>query len=246
MSEWELPASVEAQSIERVGGSYAWESGVYDATVKMVYLNQSASGAVSFNAVLTNSSGRELRETMWIKSGDAKGNKTYYTDKDGKDRPLPGYAVANSMCVAATGESLAKCMTSAEKKTINLYNAEAGKEVPTERPVLMGLTGIKVKVAVHQIVEDRTTKNEAGQYVPNGQTRTVNECKFFGNTEGKTAEELTEGKDAVKFDDWASKNTGIVINKSTKKEASTSAADIMSGGAAAPAANSGSSDSLFS
>ena len=114
MSEWELPASVEAQSIERVGGSYAWESGVYDATVKMVYLNQSASGAVSFNAVLTNSSGRELRETMWIKSGDAKGNKTYYTDKDGKDRPLPGYAVANSMCVAATGESLAKCMTSAE------------------------------------------------------------------------------------------------------------------------------------
>lgn len=245
MSEWELPASVEAQSIERVGGSYAWESGVYDATVKMVYLNQSSGGAVSFNAVLTNSSGKELKETMWIKSGNAKGNKTYYTDKDGKDRPLPGYAVANSMCVAATGESLAKCMASAEKKTINLYNAEAGKEVPTERPVLMNLGNTKVKVAVHQIVEDRTTRNEAGQYVPNGQTRTVNECKFFGNAEGKTAEELIEGKDAVKFNDWAAKNTGTVIDKSTKKEASTSAADIMGGNTAAPATNNESSDSLF-
>jgi len=49
MSEWELPKNVETQSIERVGGGFAWESGVYDATVKMVYLNQSASEAVSFN-----------------------------------------------------------------------------------------------------------------------------------------------------------------------------------------------------
>ena len=41
MSEWELPKNVETQSIERVGGGgFAWESGVYDATVKMVYLNQ--------------------------------------------------------------------------------------------------------------------------------------------------------------------------------------------------------------
>ena len=75
MSEWELPASVEAQSIERIGGSYAWESGVYDTTVKMVYMNQSESGAVSFNVILENSSGKELKESFWIKSGNAKGNK---------------------------------------------------------------------------------------------------------------------------------------------------------------------------
>ena len=52
MSEWELPKNVETQSIERVGGGFAWESGVYDATIKMVYLNQSASEAFSFNIIL--------------------------------------------------------------------------------------------------------------------------------------------------------------------------------------------------
>jgi hypothetical protein len=247
MSEWELPASVEAQSIERVGGSYAWESGVYDATVKMVYLNQSEGGAVSFNAVLQNSSGKELKEAMWIKSGNAKGNKTYYTDKDGKDRPLPGYSVANSLCVAVTGESLAKCMESAEKKTINIYSAKDGKEMPTERPVLMGLVNKAIKVAVHQISEDQTTKNEAGQYVANGKTRTVNECKFFGNAEGKTADEILEGKDATMFDKWAEKNTGTVIDKTSKKDSATqSAADIMGGNSATPAADGASSGSLFS
>lgn len=244
MSEWELPASVEAQSIERIGGSYAWESGVYDTTVKMVYMNQSESGAVSFNVILENSSGKELKESFWIKSGNAKGNKTYYTGKDGKDRPLPGYSVANSMCVAATGDSLAKCMDSAEKKTINIYTAAAGKQVPTERPVLMTLINKIVKVAVHQVSEDKSKKNDTtGQYEPTGESRIVNECKFFGNSDGKTAEEILEDKDAVMFDKWAEKNTGTVIDKTTKKEATASAADIMGGGAVA---STKAADSMFS
>ena len=68
MSEWELPKNVETQSIERVGGGFAWESGVYDATVKMVYLNQSASEAVSFNVILEKNGGNfsELREIHWL------------------------------------------------------------------------------------------------------------------------------------------------------------------------------------
>lgn len=226
MSEWELPKGVETQSIERVGGGFAWESGVYDATVKMVYLNQSASEAVSLNVILENSTGKELKESFWIKSGKAKGNKTYYT-KDGKDFPLPGYSIANSMCVAITGESLPKCMDTAEKKTINIYNPELKKEAPTERPVLMSLVNKPVKVAVHQVVEDKQAKDASGNYVSTGESRTVNQCKFFGNTEGKTAEEITTKADAVKFDKWAEKNTGSVIDKTTKSKGSNSAASIM-------------------
>jgi len=238
MSEWELPTTVETQSIERVGGGFAWESGVYDATIKMLYLDQSKGGAISFNVLLANSSGKELKESMWIKSGDAKGNKTYYT-KHKKDYPLPGYSVANSMCIAATGDSLAKCMESAEKKTVNIYNAELKKEAPAERPVIMALINKVVKVAVHQISEDKQKMNDAGNYVPTGETRTVNECKFFGNSEGKTTEEILEGKEANMFTKWAEKNTGTVIDKTTKKAAGTaSAADIMGSSATtdAPAA----------
>lgn len=229
MSEWELPKNVETQSIERVGGGgFAWESGVYDATVKMVYLNQSASEAVSFNIILENSEGKELREAFWIKSGKAKGNKTYYT-KDGKDYPLPGYSIANSMCVAVSGEPLAKCMDSAEKKTVKVWDSEKKQEAPAERPVLMGLVNKPVKVAVHQVIENRQVKNEStGKYEPNGQTRTVNECKFFGNKDGKTAEEIINKTEAVKFNKWAEKNTGSVINKaSNTPKGSNSAASIM-------------------
>ena len=228
MSEWELPKNVETQSIERIGGGFAWESGVYDATVKMVYLNQSASEAVSFNVILEKNGGNfsELRENFWIKSGKAKGNKTYYT-KDGKDYPLPGYSIANSMCVAITGESLPKCMESAEKKQVNVWNPELKKEAPTERPVVTSLLNKPVKVAVHQVIEDKQAKDASGNYVPTGDTRTVNQCKFFGNPEGKTAEEIKDNKPATMFDKWAKKNTGAVIDKSTKNKGSNSAADIM-------------------
>ena len=240
MSEWELPTTVEHSSIERVGGGFAWESGVFDAKVKMVYLNQAKSEAISANIVLENSEGKELKESFWIKSGKSKGNKSYYTNqKDKKDYPLPGYAVANSLCIAATGDSLAKCIATAEKKTVKVWNTEAKKELPTERPVLMTLINKVIKVAVHQIKEDKTSKNDAGVYVPTGEERTVNECKFFGNAEGKTTEEILSGEPAEMFTKWAEKNTGKVIDKTTKVAPGVSAADIM--GAATPAENSSAS-----
>lgn len=243
MSEWELPSTVEEQSIERVGGGYAWESGVYDIATKLVYLDQAESGAVSFNFIVTNNEGKELKETLWIKSGNAKGNKTFYTGKDGIDRPLPGYAVANSMCVALAGISLAQAIAGAEKKTVNVYNAEQKKEVPTERPVLMPLLNKKGKVAVHQIKEAKQKKDESGKYVDTGDTRTVNESKFFGNSEGRTAEEITGDKPAEMFEKWAARNTGQVIDKTQKKDDNSSAADIMN---SAGSGDASSTESMFS
>jgi len=241
---WELPPSVETQSIERVGGSFAWESGVYDAVVSMAYLDQSKGGAVSLNVILKNAQGKELKESMWIKSGDKKGNKTYYTDKDGKDRPLPGYSVANSLCVSAMGKSLADAMKTPEKKIVNIYNYEQSKEVPTERPVLVELINKPVKVAVHQILENKNVKDDSGNYVPGPDTRTVNEFKFFGNTAGLTAEEILAEGEAVMFDKWAAKNTGTVIDKTVKKDnAATSAASIM--GASAATDDTATTGSLF-
>ena len=114
MSNWDLPKNVEKVSTESVGG-YLWESGVYKATVKMAYLDQAKSGAISVNVVLENSDGKELKEAFYIKSGDAKGNKTYY-EKAGKSYPLPGYSTANSLCVAAADSHLSACLDNTEKK----------------------------------------------------------------------------------------------------------------------------------
>ncbi len=232
MGEWDLPKDIETQSIERLGGGFLWESGVYDTTIKMVYLNQTKSEAMWFNVILTKNSGdmKELRENFCIKSGKAKGYKTYFVTKEGKKRPLPGYQIAESMCIAATGENLDACMKSKETKTVKVWNPEQKKEAPAERSVIMGLVGKPVKVAVHQVIEDRTAPNASGVYVPTGEARTLNKCKFFGNTDGKTAEEITKKEAATMFTKWASKNTGAVINQSTSvsSQGNNSAASIMS------------------
>ena len=192
-------------------------------------MDQAESGAVSFNIELTNAAGKTLKERLWIKSGNKKGNKTYYT-KDGKNYPLPGYAVADSLCVAATGDHLKTCMENVEKKALQIYDSKEGKEVQKTRPVVMSLTGKPVKAAVHNITEDKQKKNDAtGNYESTGETRTINECKFFGNLDGKTAEEILKGSEATFFDKWADKNTGIVIDKTSKNAGQASAAAIMGG-----------------
>lgn len=235
MSEWDLPDDTKSQSIERTGG-FLWDSGVYDANVEMVYMDQAQSGAVSFNVVMKNDQGKSLKESFYIRSGNAKGNKTYY-EKDGVKYPLPGYAVANSLCIAALGQGLAAVMSNSaniEKKQVMIYDPAQSKEVAQERPVIMALRNVKVKVAVHQIKEDKTAKNQAGQYVPTGEARSKNECKFFGNTAGFSSEEIENGvTEAAVFDTWSKQNTGAVIDKTSKDATAAvngqSAADIMGG-----------------
>ena len=85
------------------------------------------------------------------------------------------------------------------------------------------------------------TKGSNGSYQSTGETRTVNNCKFFGNSDGKTAEEIENNTDAVMFDKWAAKNTGNVIDKSSKNKPN-SAADIMG---STPANNNDKQGSLF-
>ena len=152
MSEWELPKNVESVSIEKSGG-FLWNTGVYDVTVKLAYLDQAESKAVSLNIILANAEGKELKESMFIKSGDAKGNKTYY-EKDGKTYPLPGYSTANSLCIAATGKNLAQCMLTLEQKQIKVYDSKTKTDVLKPRPVLVDLIGKPVKVAVNRVKEN--------------------------------------------------------------------------------------------
>ena len=240
MSEWDLPNGTENVNIEKSGGDFVWDSGVYDTKVKLAYLDKAESGAISANFILADAAGKELKETQFIKSGNAKGNKTTY-EKDGKLYPLPGYSVVNSLCMAATGTSLSACMAHLEKKHVKVYDATSKKEVPKERPVLMDLIGKPVKVAVSKLKVYKQKKNSKGIYEDTAETRFTNECKFFGNEAGFSAEEIeSKATEAVALKEWADKNTGNVYDKTAKTvgKTTTSAADIMNNAAT-------SSESLF-
>ena len=211
MTSFKQPTSVQTTSIERIGGDFTLESGVYPFTVDMVYMHQSSTNAVGFNVTLITADKKTLKETFYIKSGDTKGNKTYYT-KDNINYPLPGYAVADSMCIALLGLPLHESLAT-EKKVVKVYNFDEKKEVPTEVPVVIGLLGKSGTVAVHKIKENKRSKNAAGQWVPTDKVRTFNECKFFGNAEGKTAEEIKADSPAAVLTEWAEVHTGVTVDK---------------------------------
>ena len=71
------------------GGGFTKPTGVYDMIVDTAYMGKSQKGAVSLNLILKSAQSGDnttFRQTLWVASGDAKGNKNYYVDKNNKKR----------------------------------------------------------------------------------------------------------------------------------------------------------------
>lgn len=202
---------------------------VYDFTVKMAYVDYSRGGAMSVNFDLENAEGRKLRSQQWVTSGDAKGNKNYYVDRNGKNQHLPGYTLVNDICLLMTDSRLEDLEP--EEKVISLYSFQEGKEIPQKKNVLTDLIGQKVTLAVEHHIVDKTADDGSGNYVPTGETREINEVvKAFHIDMGVTVGEAKMGLREAEFRDrWAETNKGKVRNKSK------GAQDGAQAGAPAPA-----------
>lgn len=207
-------APVIEETADRLGGGGLFDTGVYDFTVTLAYVDYSKGGATSVTIHADTPDGRKLRSTQWVSSGDAKGNKNYYTDKGGKNHYLPGYSFIDDICLLALDSPLSAM--DPEEKTISLYSFDEKKEVPQQKEVITELLGAKVKIAVEKQTVDKTDKNETtGEYEPNGETREQNEAvKIFHADMGVT---VTEAKAGLREEDfltrWVEKNAGKVINK---------------------------------
>jgi hypothetical protein len=198
------------------GGSFLLDSGIYGAKIDMAYQGESKGGAASVTVHLITTEGKEVRETIYISSGKAKGCKTYY-EKDGEKKPLPGFTLADNMAQLTTGQGILALTTS--KKLIKKYDPVQKKEVPTEVEVFDELLGKEVYVAVVKELQDKNVKDATGNYVPSGETREVNAIdKFFRAADKMTyAETLNSDlEEAEFFSVWDGKNTGKVRDKSTK------------------------------
>lgn len=203
---------------DRVGGGFQpLDTAIYKSTVTMAYLQKSSGGALGLNLVLTTDAGREVRQTLWMTSGDAKGNKNFFVDKNGDKQYLPGFNLANSLCQLTVGKEIAAMET--ESKVVQLYSPEAKAEVPTKVDMLMDLLGQEVYAAVLKQIEDKNAKGDDGKYYPTGETRETNEIdKFFcarDSHDKMTVMEITGGAtEAVFYNTWDQKFTGTVRDKS--------------------------------
>jgi hypothetical protein len=221
---------------DSVGNGGPLDSGLYPSKISLAYLTTSKGGALGLALSLKTDTGRDIRATVYMTSGTDKGCKNYF-EKDGEKQYLPGFNLANSLALLTVGKEIGDLDT--EQKVVNVYNYEAKAEVPTKVDMLTDLLGQDIIAGVIKQIVDKNQKNDAGQYVPTGETREENEIDKFFRARDKmtTAEIRAQATEAAFYDTWDAKWTGNVRNKA--KGAAAGVAGKV--GSPKPAANAASS-----
>lgn len=201
---------------DSVGGGGVLESGLYNSTVSLAYIKKADSEALGLVLVFKTEEGRDIKQTLWMTSGKAKGCKNYYEDKNGAKQYLPGFNHANSLALLTVGKEIGQLET--ETKVVNVYSSEAKAEIPTKVEVFVDLLGKEIIVGLIKQTVDKTEKTDAGTYVPTGETREENEIdKLFRAKDRKTTAEIkAQAEEAVFINTWETKWTGKTKDKSTK------------------------------
>ena len=204
-----------ANEKDSVGGGGVLDSGLYPATVTLAYAQKSEGGALGLVLQAKTNQGRDIRQTLWMTSGTAKGCKNYY-EKDGVKNYLPGYVAANALALLTTGKEISELDT--ETKVVNVYNKDAKAEVPTKVEAIVDLMGQEILIGVIKQTVDKTQKTDAGTYAPTGETRDENEIdKFFRASDRKTTAEIrAQAEEAAFADVWEKKWAGVTKDKASK------------------------------
>jgi hypothetical protein len=220
MSNLKMPEGIKIEELSSGGGSFLWDTGIYDCVVDMAYFDKSKGGARSLNITLLNDEGKKLKQTVYLTN---RAGSPTYTNAKGEVRPLPGYSIANNLCITAVNEELPDVDDAAELKTINVYDFTKKKEMPTEKSVATKILGQKVKVAVFKQKVNKRVNDGSGNYVDSADTKEENEIKdfYFPDTSLTVAERAKGIEEAIMSVKWAERNTGKVIDR--VKEVSASA-----------------------
>lgn len=222
-----------ANERDSVGSSGPLESGLYASEITLAYATKSQGGATGLVLHAKTDTGRELRQTLWMTSGTAKGGTNFYIDKEGQKQYLPGFNLVNSLALLTCGKGIAELDT--ETKVVNAYSKEVKAEVPTKVEMVVDLLGKPILIGVIKQVVDKNVKNDAGAYVPSGETREENEIdKFFRARDRMTTTEIrAQAAEASFVDTWEAKWTGKDRNKAKGASGATGVAGAPKGGAAA-------------
>lgn len=211
-----------------VGGGVSFgilETGAYNCKIKQAYVDYSKGGAMSINFEFQSDTGNIFRSQQWVTSGNSKGNKNYYTDSKGNNQYLPGYTLVNDICALAAGTYLADMDT--DERMVKIYDFAQGKQVDVAKQVITDLLGKDILLTVEKQIVDKNVKNDAGDYVPSGETREVNEVvKAFCPDDEVTVTEKKAGLTEASFlTKWVEKNEGQTKDKS--KGASATGAAVV-------------------
>lgn len=231
---------VEKQE-DRLGGFAPLASGIYDGTIKTAYAGKSPAGAQSVTLVIGIGS-TEYRETIYITN--TKGENFYADKQDPKKKILSqGYSTIDDICLFTTEEPLAEQET--ETKVVKAWNSAERKEMNTEVPMLVGLIGKPIKLAILQTKEWKQVK-QGDVYVDSTDIRLSNSIdKTFHPETGRTVNEYMHETETADFlAAWSAKNNGVTRDK-TRGGSAGSAAGAAAGTSGTGSPLGGQKKSLF-
>ena len=223
------------------GGGFIVETDGYPLTVKALYGGSAASGAMFVQLIATKEDGKEYKETFYVTN---KNKENFYT-KDNKKYLLPGFIVANDLCLITTGKELSEA--DLEEKVVKVYDKDANGEVPKNVPMIVEAIGQKFGALIQKSTENKQVKDAAGNYVDTAETRDVNNIEKVFDLESQfTVVEAKQGIEAPEFvAAWLEKNKGKTRDKTKKVAAGGGAAGAPKSSAPPPAAGGAPRPSLF-
>lgn len=189
-----------------LGGGGLFDSNVYLMTIKEAYLTVASSKAIGVAITAETPEGRRYRTTEYVTSGEKKGCKNTYTDKNGKEHYLPGFNLINGLCLLTCAKELSQMST--EKKVVKQF--KDGKEEPVQVDMLTEMLGKQAYFGIVRQKVNKTEKNDAGDWVPVAEAREENVLeKIFRERDKKTVQEIRDQvEEASFFAEWEKANAG--------------------------------------
>lgn len=238
-----IDSDVADESLDTLGGSFTLNTGLYAMRVDLAYVMESNGGAtgVVVHYKPVDGGNMSLRETYWVTSGRAKGQKNYYIDAKGRKRSLPGMLMANQVANITTGKDLGDLDT--EEKTVKLYDFTAKKEVPTKVEAITDMIGKEIAIGVHKVRENRRVQNAEGEWVNGPQDRVFNEAHRVFYPDGFTTTEKDAGaSEPVFVKRWTDRYDANYVDDRYEPVQGSSSEAV---GGNAASADDGSTDQLF-
>ena len=214
-------------------GGFILPTGIYPMIIDMAYMTKSQGGADAVNLVCKTQNGREMKQTIYITN--RKGEPFYIDKTSGDKRYLPGYNQMNSICDLVGAVDIATAATTAEEKTVKIWDYDAKKELPKSVPVLTSMMGKKIVLGILNIKENKNVKDNNGNYVPGPETRNINEINKAFNENGLTQAEIKASSTTPEFlEKWKDKFGDKEIDKSTAVAGTTAGVPGQAAPVAAP------------
>lgn len=200
-----IDSDIESTNTDTLGGSFIKPTGLYPVIVDMAYLAKSAGGAMSLNLHMKPADGGAIvRQTLWVTSGDKKGNKNFYTTQNGKKRLLPGMITADQIATITAGKAMAALTP--EEKTIKLWDYETSAEKPTKVHALTEMIGQSMLIGLLKVRTNKVQKDSNGKYIDQVEDRLFNELdKIFYPDGFSVTEKAAEAEEALFHAKWATK-----------------------------------------